>query len=67
MNALINETENFVTKYINDHLDTSFVYHNIAHTQRVVRKVYELIEDKSITINDNEKQQLVIAQLLYQK
>lgn len=61
MNALINETENFVTKYINDHLDTSFVYHNIAHTQRVVRKVYELIEDKSITINDNEKQQLVIA------
>ncbi|TBN05388.1 HD domain-containing protein [Hyunsoonleella flava] len=61
MNTLIDKTENFVTKYLNDNLDSSFVYHNIAHTQRVVGKVYELIEDESIVISDNEKELLIVA------
>lgn len=61
MTDLINKVEKFVTKYINDNLDATFVYHNIAHTQRVVGKVQELIENESITISDNEKQQLIIA------
>ncbi|GGD21335.1 Pycsar system effector family protein [Hyunsoonleella pacifica] len=61
MNTLIDKTENFVTKYLNDNLDSSFVYHNIAHTQRVVNKVHELIEDKTLDITDTEKEQLIIA------
>lgn len=59
MSALINKAEQFVTKYLNDNLDSSFVYHNIAHTQRVVEKAYELIED--LELSDDEKEQLILA------
>ncbi len=61
MNTLISKSESFVTEYLNDNLDSSFVYHNIAHTQRVVNKVNELIEDKTLDLSDTEKEQLIIA------
>jgi predicted metal-dependent HD superfamily phosphohydrolase len=61
MNTLISKAENFVTEYLNNNLDSSFVYHNIAHTQRVVNKVYELIEDETLEITDTEKEQLIVA------
>lgn len=59
MSTLVNKAEAFVTNYLNDNLDSSFVYHNIAHTQRVVEKVNELTED--IEISDAEKEQLLLA------
>ncbi|WP_456442134.1 Pycsar system effector family protein [Psychroserpens sp.] len=59
MSTLINKTEQFVTNYLNDNLDKTFVYHNIAHTQRVVAKVHELIED--VELSDNEKELLLLA------
>ena len=45
MNTLIKKAEQFVTEYLNTNLDTSFVYHNIAHTQRVVSKINELLKN----------------------
>ncbi len=59
MDTLIAKAEKFVTSYLNENLDTSFVYHNIAHTQRVVGKVQELSEEMELT--DSEKEQLIIA------
>ena len=59
MENIIIEAEKYVISYLNDNLDTSFVYHNLAHTQRVVEKTKELTEESSLT--DLEKQQLIIA------
>jgi len=59
MKNIIIEAEKYVISYLNDNLDASFVYHNLAHTQRVVNKVIELSEDSDL--NATEKQQLLIA------
>jgi predicted metal-dependent HD superfamily phosphohydrolase len=59
MENIIIEAEKYVISYLNDNLDSSFVYHNLAHTQRVVEKIKELTEESSLT--DVEKQQLIIA------
>ena len=59
MSPLISKAEQFVTNYLNENLDTTFVYHNIAHTQRVVAKATELLEE--VELSDNEKEQLLLA------
>ncbi|REH56745.1 putative metal-dependent HD superfamily phosphohydrolase [Tenacibaculum gallaicum] len=56
MNSLIQETEQFVIDLLNENLDKNFVYHNIAHTQRVVEKSLELIEGESFS---EEQQQIL--------
>lgn len=59
METLIQQAENFVTQHLNDYLDSNFVYHNLAHTQRVVNKIEELIEGSDIS--EIDKYQLTIA------
>lgn len=59
MENLILEAENYVISYLNNNLDASFVYHNLAHTQRVVGKAKELLEDTPLS--ETEKEQLLIA------
>ena len=59
MENIIIEAEKYVISYLNTNLDASFVYHNLAHTQRVVGKIKELIDESSLS--DTEKQQLLIA------
>ena len=59
MESIVKEAQTYVIEYLNNHLDSKFVYHNLSHTQRVVSKVEELTEE--ITISDTEKQQLLIA------
>ena len=59
MTTLIAEAEKHVIHLLNENLNTSFVYHNIAHTQFVVEKTKELIE--SIQINETDAQLLLIA------
>lgn len=61
METLVDKAEKFVTTYLNDHLDSNFVYHNLAHTQRVVSKVEELIVDEAVPLNDDEKEKLLVA------
>ncbi|PWH83514.1 phosphohydrolase [Algibacter marinivivus] len=41
---LIEATEKFVINLLNEELDTSFTYHNITHTQRVVKDANDLAE-----------------------
>ena len=59
MENIIIEAEKYVISYLNDNLDPTFVYHNLAHAQRVVAKVKELTDESTLT--DTEKQQLLIA------
>ncbi len=59
MSTLVAKAENYVVHFLNNNLDTSFVYHNVAHTQRVVEKTQELIEH--MQIGENEAEQLLLA------
>ncbi|BAO76011.1 Pycsar system effector family protein [Winogradskyella sp. PG-2] len=59
MKNLIAEAEKYVTSYLNENLDPSFVYHNLAHTQRVVAKAIELTNESDLS--EIEKQQVIIA------
>lgn len=59
METLVVEAEKFVINYLNEHLDSKFVYHNLPHTQRVVKKVQELTNADGQ--NDIEKNILEIA------
>lgn len=59
MEHLIEDAEAFVTSYLKNHLNPSFVYHNLAHTQRVVSKLRKIIEETDLS--KNEKEQLLIA------
>ncbi|WP_431156675.1 Pycsar system effector family protein [Winogradskyella poriferorum] len=59
MENILLDVENYVTKHLNENLDPNFVYHNLAHTQRVVEKVLELTDDNEVT--EDEKRQLIIA------
>lgn len=56
---LINDAEKFVISLLSKKLDPSYTYHNISHTQRVVKKATELAE--LCNINDEKKQQLQLA------
>ena len=59
MEKVITAAEAYVVEYLNSHLDPKFVYHNLAHTQRVVSKLKELIEESDLT--QTEEQHLLIA------
>lgn len=54
MSTLIIEAEKFVFNLLSNELDTKYVYHNLAHTQRVVEKTEELSENLKITKVDAE-------------
>ncbi len=59
MNTIVTEAEKFVIQLLNETLDVSFVYHNLAHTQRVVEKTIELVDLCEVT--DNEKEIVLLA------
>jgi len=48
MSALIIEVEKFVFSFLSKRIHSNFVYHNLAHTQRVVKKVLEISESTEI-------------------
>lgn len=60
MENILTEVEKYVVHYLNEKLDSKFVYHNLAHTQRVVEKINELTQEES-GITDDEKRQLLVA------
>jgi len=63
MENLISETEKFVVQLLNDNLDNKFIYHNLAHTQRVVEKANELGE--LAQLSELEKTHLSLATWLH--
>lgn len=44
MADIIQETENYVISLLTNELDSNFLYHNIRHTQRVVKSTQELLD-----------------------
>lgn len=63
MENLIFETEKFAVELLNNKLDNKFVYHNLAHTQRVVEKANELAEIAQIS--EIDKKHLLVSAWLH--
>ena len=59
MENLVAESEKYVISFLNENLDPSYLYHNLIHTQRVVKKTKELID--GMQINEKDAQHLLVA------
>ena len=54
MSVFLEKAESYALDYLNNNLEKKFVYHSIAHTQRVVEKAKELGESEKIEGEDLE-------------
>jgi len=63
MSEILLKTEAFVVELLSTKLDEKYLYHNLRHTQRVVKSTRELIE--AHTMNDREKEFLLLASWLH--
>lgn len=52
MDNLIKDVENYVSNLIINELPQDYLYHNLGHTKRVVKKTHELIEGEHVTEKD---------------
>lgn len=59
MSEIVQKAEDFVTKLLETELDSTFQYHNLRHTQRVVKSLRELLE--YYQLNAIESEQLLLA------
>ena len=59
MDNLIAEAEKYVIQYLNENLDNKFVYHNLSHTQDVVKKANKLAE--LIDLKETDKLHLILS------
>ena len=48
MSALIIEVEKFVFSFLSKNIHPNYVYHNLAHTQRVVKNIKEISENLEV-------------------
>ena len=63
MSNIIEKTEEFVFNLFKNSLDSTFIYHNYTHTERVLRSLQEIIENTDVSKNDAEI--LELAALLH--
>ncbi len=63
MSDLIKKTEDFVTDLLSKELNPDYLYHNLRHTQRVVKSTKELFEH--YLLKDIEKDELTLAAWLH--
>lgn len=63
MSDLISKTEEYATELLSTKLDNKYLYHNLRHTQRVVKSTKELLEH--INFNANENDALLVAAWLH--
>jgi predicted metal-dependent HD superfamily phosphohydrolase len=54
MSDILEKTKNFVVELLSKELDPNFLYHNLRHTQRVVKSTKELLNAHSLTAEENE-------------
>ncbi|TCL65679.1 HD domain-containing protein [Mariniflexile fucanivorans] len=59
MNRVVQNASQYVLEYLNNHLNTSFIYHNYKHTHYVVSKIEELLQ--SIDLTTEEKEIILLA------
>lgn len=63
MSGIIGKTESFVSNLLNKELDNKYLYHNLTHTQRVVKSTNEIVNSHNLNAQDNET--LVLAAWLH--
>ena len=54
MPNILSTTEEFVTQLLTNELDANFLYHNLRHTQRVVKNTKELLDNCDLKDKENE-------------
>lgn len=59
MSDIIQKTETFVTNLLSNKLDPKYLYHNLKHTQRVVKSTKELLT--FYNLEEKENQTLLLA------
>ena len=59
MSNIIKEAEDFVTNLLNQQLSSNYLYHNLRHTQRVVKNTKELLD--AYDLNDKENEAIELA------
>ncbi|MEM8926944.1 MAG: Pycsar system effector family protein [Bacteroidota bacterium] len=59
MSEIVQKAEDFVTKLLETELDPKFLYHNLKHTQRVVKSTKELLEHHDM--EPQKKEELLLA------
>lgn len=59
MSEIVQKAEDFVTKLLETKLDPKFLYHNLKHTQRVVKSTKELLEHHDM--EPPKEEELVLA------
>ncbi len=62
MSEILSKTEAFAVDLLSTELDPKYLYHNLKHTQRVVKSTKELIEANSLGVK--EKEVLLLACLV---
>lgn len=60
MSEIVQKAEDFVTKLLETELDSKFLYHNLKHTQRVVKSTKELLEHHT-EIDPKTKEEILLA------
>ncbi len=55
MSEIVQKAEEFVTQILKDKLDKKFLYHNLKHTQRVVKSTKVLLENHDLDNDDHER------------
>ncbi|MCL6267585.1 Pycsar system effector family protein [Flagellimonas myxillae] len=55
MSEIVEKAENFVTEILENQLDSKFLYHNLKHTQRVVKSTKELLNFYNLAPEEEEK------------
>lgn len=63
MSEIVEKTERFVTELLSEKLDPRFLYHNLRHTQRVVKSTKELLN--FYDLGDEENEWLLLASWLH--
>ena len=54
MSGIVEKAEKFSTDLLKDQLDPNYLYHNLRHTQRVVKSTRELIAANDLSDADSE-------------
>ncbi|WP_086475894.1 MULTISPECIES: Pycsar system effector family protein [Arenibacter] len=63
MPDLIKDTEDFVTNLLTTRLSEDYLYHNLRHTQRVVKNTKELLE--AFDLDEKENEAITLAAWLH--
>ena len=59
MSDILDKTRAYVESLLTNKLDDNYLYHNLRHTQRVVKSTKELLE--SCSLSDKEREVLLLA------